>query len=173
MISKTATKSELFAALDEAQTELLGFLNTLDEHTLNKIPYEKSWTAGQVVRHITKSINGMAKAMAMKSSAVERDPGERIPQLQKTFLDFSTKMNSPEFIIPEEKQYGKQELLNELNTSLEEFKQSTDKIVLTELVEGLPLGPVTKLEILHFVLYHTQRHLNQLKKIYEALETAS
>jgi len=39
-----------------------------------------------------------------------------------------------------------------------------------ELITGLPLGPITKLEIIHFIFYHFQRHLIQMKRITEALK---
>jgi len=34
-----------------------------------------------------------------------------------------------------------------------------------EVITGLPLGDVTKLEITHFMLYHLQRHLMQMRRI--------
>ena len=57
------------------------------------------------------------------------------------------------------------------------LRKSTKKTIakeeianLTDMVDNLPLGAITKLEILHFVLYHTQRHLHQMKKICDALK---
>ena len=39
---------------------------------------------------------------------------------------------------------------------------------------NLPVfGEITKLELLHFVLYHTQRHIHQLKKILAAISNLS
>ena len=107
----------------------------------------------------------MAKAMLKESKPAERDPGERIAGLRKAFLDFSSKMKSPDFIIPEEGPYEKQAVINELKASFELLKENTNKANLIELLQGLPLGEITKLELLHFVLYHTQRHLHQMKKI--------
>ena len=66
--------------------------------------------------------------------------------------------------------YEKQASIDELNNSFEQFKESAESANLDELVEGMPLGPTTKLEIIHFVLYHTQRHLHQMKKICQALK---
>ena len=139
----------------------------VDEDKVNTILYEGSWTAPQLLRHVTKSINGMTKALHMDAKPAERNPGERIEELKKVFLDFSIKLTQPEFIVPEEMIYKKQASIEELNKSFNRFKESAN---LYELVEGLPLGPITKLEIIHFVLYHTQRHLHQMKKICEALK---
>ena len=170
MRTETSNETELFTAIDEARNQLVGLLSTLDENMINTIPYKDSWTAGQLFRHITKSTNGMAKAMRAMSKPAERDPAEKIPELKRTFLDFSIKLKSPDFIIPEEGPYKKTTTIEALNKSFEQFKESTKNANLNDLVEGLPLGAITKLEILHFVVYHTQRHLHQMKKIYDALK---
>ena len=112
----------------------------------------------------------MAKAMLMDAKPAERDPGERIEELKKVFLDFSKKLNSPDFIVPEEGTYERQPTIEKLNESFNQFKLNANSANLNDLVEGLPLGPITKLEIIHFVLFHTQRHLHQMKKIYETLK---
>ena len=170
MITETSTKTELLTAIDEAVSQLNALISPLDENQVNSIPYEDSWTAGQLFRHVSKSIGGMAKAMQMEAKPAERDPGEKIAGLKKTFLDFSTKMKSPDFIVPEEGPYKKQAAMQELNKFLELLKENSGAANLNELVEGLPLGPITKLELLHFCLYHTQRHLQQMEKIADILK---
>ncbi len=167
------SKTQLTMQLDEAASELTALMSALDESQVNSVPYENSWTAGQLLRHVTKSINGMAKALIMPSKPAERDAGEKIQGLKDTFLDFSKKMQSPEFIVPENGPYEKQTAIKELQQALEQLKENADQADLTELVEGLPLGPITKLEIVHFSLYHTQRHLHQMKKICAALKEGS
>ncbi|MEO6452453.1 MAG: DinB family protein [Ginsengibacter sp.] len=170
MITETSDKNELFTAIDEAVSELVSLMSSLDENQINSVPYQDSWTAAQLLTHVTKSTNGMAKAMLMESKPAKRDPGEKILHLKNAFLDFSSKMESPDFIVPGEGPYGKQAVINEINKSFQQFKEDTNKANLTDIVKGLPLGEITKLEILHFVLYHTQRHLHQMKKIYDALK---
>jgi hypothetical protein len=169
MITEASEKNELFIEIDEAVAALDALVSSLDENKLNIVPYEGSWTAGQLVRHIVKSTDGMAKAMLQKSRLAERNIAERVPELQKVFLDFSSKMRSPEFIVPEDEHYERLASIEELNASFRQFRENTDRVHLYDVVEGLPLGPITKLEILHFVLYHTQRHLNQMKKICDVI----
>lgn len=172
MQTEIANKTDLFTAIDEEVSQLAALVSPLDENIFNTVPYTDSWTAGQLLQHVTLSTNAMAKAMSSESKSPERDAGERIPELKKIFLDFSKKMKSPEFIVPEEGPHEKQAMIEALNRSFEQLKKNTTHAILTDLVEGLPLGPITKLEILHFVLYHTQRHLHQMKKIIGALTTA-
>jgi phage-related protein len=170
MITDTLNKNELLTSIGEPVAQLIGLMSSLEESKINTVPYKDSWTAGQLLRHVTKSINGMAKAMHAKSKPAERDPGEKIPQLKKAFLDFANKMKSPDFIVPEEGPYEKQATIEELNRSFEHLKEGTTNADLTDMADNLPLGAITKLEILHFVLYHTQRHVHQMKKICDALK---
>jgi hypothetical protein len=170
MATATLNKNEIFTATGEAVSQLIDLMLSVDENKINTIPYEGSWTAPQLLRHVTKSINGMAKAMLMDAKPAERDPEERIEELKKIFLDFSKKLKSPDFIVPEEGSYERQSTVDKLNDSFNQFKENANNANLNDLVEGLPLGPITKLEIIHFVLFHTQRHLHQMKKICEALK---
>ncbi|MEO6541607.1 MAG: DinB family protein [Ferruginibacter sp.] len=170
MITETSTKNELLTAIEEVISQMAGLMMPLGEQQVNSIPYENSWTAGQLFNHVTLSINGMAKAMSKESEPAERDPGEKIAGLKKAMLDFSVKMKSPDFIVPEDGPFEKQATIEELQRSFTQFSENTGKANLNDMVEGLPFGPVTKLEMLHFVLYHSQRHLHQMKNITNALE---
>jgi len=170
MITEISGKEELLSAIDETVSQLLGLMSSLDEEKVNTPPYKDSWTAGQVFRHVAKSTNGLAKAMRRESNPAERYPGERIPELKKIFLDFSVKLKSPDFIIPEEGPYQKKFISEELIGSFGRLKENTNNANLTDIVNGLPFGQVTKLEMLHFVLYHTERHLHQMTKICEAVK---
>ena len=170
MTTRTLDTNETLSATAVAISELTDLMLAVDEDKINTIPYDGSWTAPQLLRHVTKSINGMTKAMHMDAKPAERNPGERIEELKKIFLNFSKKLTQPDFIVPEELIYEKQSSIEELNKSFNRFKESAVNANLDDLVVGLPLGPITKLEIIHFVLYHTQRHLHQMKKICEALK---
>lgn len=170
MATETVDKNEIVTAIGDAVSQLIDLMSSVENDKINMVPYEGSWTPPQLLRHVAKSISGMAKAMDMDAKPASRNPGERIEELKTVFLDFSKKMKSPEFIIPEEGTYEKQSTINDLNKSFNQFKENANNSNLNELVEGLPLGPITKLEIIHFTLFHTQRHLHQLKKIYSALK---
>lgn len=169
MATKTLDTKEILSATADAISKLSSLMSAVDEDKINTVPYEGSWTAPQLLRHVTKSINGMTKAMQMDAKPSNRNPSERVDQLKNIFLDFSKKLKQPDFIIPEERIYEKQSSIMELNESFSRFKESAVSANADDLVEGLPLGPITKLEIIHFVLYHTQRHLHQMEKICGAL----
>lgn len=169
-ITTTSGKNELLTAIDEAVSGLLVLMSQLDNSRVNIVPYKDSWTAGMLFRHVSKSINAMSAAMGKDGRPAQRDPGEKIPTLKETFLDLSTKMKSPDFIVPEDVPYEKEASIAALKNSFLQLKESSVYASLPDLVTGLPLGDITKLEILHFVLYHTLRHTQQMKKICDALK---
>jgi DinB superfamily len=169
-VTETTDKNELLASTDKAISEMLDLMSPMDNEEVNTVPYKDSWTAAMLFRHVSKSLIAMSGVMRMDAKPAQRDPGEKIPELKKAFLDFSVKMKSPDFIVPENGPYEKQSIFKELKNSLSQLKESAVHANLPDLVEGLPLGPITKLEILHFVMYHSQRHLHQMKKICKALD---
>lgn len=170
MITTNSTKHELISALEDSIAQLQELMSSLDANNINTVPYQGSWTAGQLFRHVERSISGMAKAMETPAKPAERDPGEKIAFLKAAFLDFSTKMKSPDFIIPEPGPYNQASAKEALDLAFRDLRYSADKAGMNDIVEGLPFGDVTKLEMLHFVLYHTQRHLNQMQQITAALK---
>jgi hypothetical protein len=169
MLTDTVDAKELFTSLDETWKKLVDLLSSADSKLINKIPFEGSWTIAQVVCHVTKSNQGMARIMQMYGVIPERNVMQAQPKLKQIFLDFKVKYNSPESIIPEAKEYDKEEVLRDLKNTVEQLTEQREKQNLSQLLELDILGELTKLELLYFVLYHTQRHIHQLENILEAL----
>lgn len=169
MSDKEFSKNEKIKSVETALSLFKEYLNDLDDKMINQIPYEGSWTAAQVADHVTKSINGLSGSLKQPSKPAGRDAEARIPELEKIFLDFSHKMKSPDFIIPGGGPFEKQKVINNLNGAFEHLKENSKEADMEDLVEGLPLGPITKLEILHFLRIHTQRHTHQMGRITKAL----
>ena len=163
-------KNEIIPAVMVVAMQVVGLARSMDEEKWNTIPYKGSWTPAQLVRHLLKSVSGIGPLIEKPAKPADRDPGERIIQLKQNFLDITKTMQSPEFIVPEKMHYNKEALINEFEAALSPLTRLKG-VNLNELITGLPLGPITKLEIIHFIFYHFQRHLVQMKRITEALKT--
>ncbi len=135
------------------------------EETLNTVPFVNSWTAAQVLIHITKSNRAIAQGLQMHGLPAERDPEQNTDHLKKIFLDFKAKYNAPDFIIPEDGYHNKEQIINALELSIRNLQTGRNETDLSEIIDLPIFGEITKLELLHFVLYHTQRHIRQLKNI--------
>ena len=106
----------------------------------------------------------------MEAKPAQRDPAERVQELRGIFLDFTTKFKTPDFILPTEDTYEKNILIARLNRSNERLREAAGRVDLSGIINLPAFGEITKLELLHFVLYHTQRHLHQLKNIIRIME---
>lgn len=168
-VTIASDKKDLITAINVVLMQLAGFALNLSDEQINKVPFKNSWTACQLLSHVSKSVKGMANAIGKPGKPADRAITNRVIELKQVFLDVTTKLQSPQVIVPEQKNYDKQTLVKELQDNLKKLKIVTSTADVSEIAEGLPFGDVTKIEILHFLVYHSQRHLYQMSKISNAL----
>ncbi|HSD08377.1 DinB family protein [Flavobacterium sp.] len=169
MITENSTSEELIQEINDTFKQLVDMISMLDNNQINQVPYQDSWTAGQLCNHVTKSTSGVAQVMKINGKLSDKNGSEKVIELKNIFLNFSIKMKSPQEIIPDDGPFEKQNVINELSDCVKKLNENSKNTNLDEIIENLPFGSVTKYELLHFVLYHSQRHLRQLKRIYEAV----
>jgi len=92
-----------------------------------------------------------------------------VQKLKEIFLNFDSKLQSPKFILPTQERYSRKQLITELRDSVEQIKELSARIDVAEMIDHRVFGGITKFEILHFVVYHTQRHIHQLKNIFKSV----
>jgi hypothetical protein len=163
---------QLSQELDLAFSHTTALLGSLSPQALNTVPFTGSWTAAQVARHLYKSQKGAGAMLLQPTEEPQRDPAARVPEYRRILLDFDHKLESPDFLIPEDETYDKGDLIAALERVKDEIVPAIEKANLNETApqpEQSPLYGSTKLEIAHFLLYHTQRHNRQIEKIKEAL----
>ena len=162
----------LFEQIEKATDELVKVFSSFSQDSINKVPFEGSWTAAQVAEHMRQSY-GVVETVNGSVEETKRDPLQNDKVLKDAFLNFDVKMKSPDFILPEKKQYEKQQLVSSLTELIGEIKHAVQTLDLTAtcLDFELPnLGALTRAEWLFFAVYHTKRHTHQLKKIYDKVE---
>ncbi len=164
---------ELHIEIDATLSELLEVISSFDQEQFNIAIDKESWTPGEIAQHLVLSLSGFVELMNGPTQATNRKPDAHIEAIKNVFLNFSIKLKSPEFIIPERKDYDKEDLwhtIRKLKAALEDIIESSDldkTCTLFEIPGGL--GFLTRQEALAFVLYHTQRHVHQLKNIYRKI----
>ena len=145
--------------------ELYELAASINEDQFNTEPFTGSWTPAQLVVHVTKSNNGIIQGLDMQGSTAVRKHGSRIEELKKIFLNFDQKLQSPAFILPKPGHYEKQATLDALQQSNQQLNDKGTTVNLSDVIVFQVLGEISKLELLYFVLYHTQRHVHQLKNM--------
>ncbi|SEW42984.1 DinB superfamily protein [Chitinophaga sp. YR573] len=159
--------------LHNTAAALIKILSSFNEEEMNMVPFEGSWTAGQVGEHIYKSVSGVSQVLQGAVAPTERNPGEKIKSIEDLFLNFNEKFKSPEFIIPSDHPHDKKLLLKCLTLTLDEVGENLKKQdqSVTCLEFAMPgFGELTRMEWNHFIIVHTQRHIHQLKNIAEKVK---
>ena len=169
-------EQQLEKEIDRSMTALIRVLSLIEEEKINLVPFEGSWTAGQLAQHMIMSNSGFDELINGPVKDTSRKPDEFIEGIRTSFLDFSHKMESPDFVRPPKINYDKHELMQSLNEIRKRLNNTLKGLDLTKTCTAFEipvLGYLTRLEAAHFVLYHTLRHIHQLKNIAEKLRTVS
>jgi hypothetical protein len=159
-------KPEIFKELQDTTDELLQLLATFTQEQINTVPYENSWTAAQVAEHITRSNASVVQFLTSAGKTTDRKPDEKVQEFKKVFLDLTTKMKSPEFILPTQDHYQKEKVITELGSSIDQLKEAGNTATLSEIIQHPAFKEVSKLELIHFAVYHTERHVHQIRNIF-------
>jgi len=155
--------------LEEATSSFVKNVQAFSAENINTKLAADKWSAAQVADHVIKSNGSISKALQLSGQRMIRKPDERVNELRKVFLDFDTKLNAPSFIIPDDDLFSKETVLATLEHSISKLLQLATQQDLSVTINHPAFGDITKLEIIHFVIYHTQRHSYQLQNIFRAL----
>jgi DinB superfamily len=165
----------LITSIKETMEELQKIFSSFTQQQIDKIPFAGSWTAGQVTEHIIKSIGNLPEFFNSNTvPTYDRPFDAHVSTLLHIFLDFNTKMQSPEFILPQATHHDKETMLESFSSLKEQMinaAETLDTTLTCKSFEMPGIGFLTRYEWLHFFMVHTQRHTHQLKNIYKALNS--
>lgn len=167
MKSVSIQQKELLNNFTKVTGELIQVLSEFSQLQLNSVPFDGSWTPGQVGDHLSKVYN-VSETLTGKVTDTSRDPELNNAGISSTFLNFEIKMESPEFVLPTAETIHKQELIASLEEKITRIANviQTHDLTKTCLDFELPMvGTLTRSEWINFVIVHTKRHLHQLNNI--------
>lgn len=165
---------EVLAALNETLEDFTETLAAFDNAEYNNVPFDGSWTPGQVAQHVIMSVSGFTQLITGPDAETVRLPDLHVANLKAAFLNFDIKMQSPDFVIPAAADYNKQEQLNELERLQQRLNEIIPAADMSRTCTGMEmptLGYITRTEIVHFLVYHTTRHVHQLQKILSCINS--
>jgi len=161
--------NELLLEFEAATNAFIEKVAALSQSAVNTVPFSGSWTAAQVIEHLCKSDEAIIKVLNGPVQPTNRSPDEMVNNLRATFLDFSTKLSSPDFIIPSNQTFDKESLIGAFRAGREQIGKAIQTLDLTATCHMPIFGEPTRLELIAFVIFHTMRHTNQVKHISEKL----
>lgn len=163
---------EILSEMTNTADKLLQGISDFPAEKFNTIPFEGSWTAAQVSDHILISVVGVLELLFTGTRPTTRQADEKVEAIKTMFLDFTIKMQSPDFVLPRNTPIEKGQMLSawkDLKTKITEAINTLDLSATCTAFELPGFGEFTRLEWLWFAICHTQRHTHQLKNIYEIL----
>ncbi|MBB5438995.1 hypothetical protein HDC92_002679 [Pedobacter sp. AK017] len=160
-------QDEPLTPFKQTAEQLIDLLSSQESEKLNKKPLNGGWSAAQIGEHILKSYASV-ETLRGRTEPSQRPADEKVASIKDLFLDFGIKMQSPVEILPSDNFISKDGLLEDLKNRIEELKEiiKTRDLTATCLDFAIPeYGYFTRLEWIWFNIFHTQRHIHQLKHI--------
>lgn len=133
-MTENINTEELFAALDNTTSELIELISSFSETQINELTCAGRWTAAQVAEHVKKSNIGIIKSLMKEGKSPNRAADAGVEELKKTFLDFDTKLQSPEFILPTQDIYEKKLVIDNLGISIKQLQELSRNVNLFEMI---------------------------------------
>ncbi len=152
-------------AFENTTREFLELLSSLDQTALDACPPDGGWTAGQIGEHVLKSYASV-DVLTGNTKATDREADQKVAQIRELFLDFNIKMDSPKAILPSPGSVSKEWLIRGLEERISQMAAVIAAVDLSRTCVDYAIpeyGEFTRLEWLWFTVFHTQRHIHQLK----------
>ena len=155
-------KDKLKQALATEFDTFIQLFSSFDENKINQKPKPGSWTPAQVAVHIILATDGVPDNT---TKPLNREVDALLPAIRPWWEDLNQKFNAPESLKPDDKQYSKPELVQELQRVREKDLMLIENADLTLICLDLELptvGYLTRYEWLWFIQMHLRRHAFQL-----------
>lgn len=117
--------------LKNVTDDLLQTINLFTEEQFNVVPFERSWTAAQVVQHLVKSELKTIQIFGAGAVITQRKFDEHAEAIKSIFLNFTTKLPSPEFTIPSNNKDEKSVAYNNLKSGRDEILKIAESVDLS------------------------------------------
>jgi hypothetical protein len=156
--------------LTQTKAQLLLAISAIEEEKFNTVPFEGSWTAGQISDHLLKADD--VSVLYAETLPSERPIDEKVHAISGIFLNFDLKLAPPARIIPPDTHQDKEIMLKVLGNVFDKLIEAANTLDLSAICTAWVIpafGPLTRLEFLWLYNVHTIRHTRQLKKIAVAL----
>lgn len=159
---------KLLAELNSTFANLESAIQSFNEKTFNQKTKHGTWSPAMVTQHLILAGTGLDQVLLGNTKATSAPAHEKVAIIKNIILNFDEKYSSPPFIEPADESYLKEEQLNKLRNiahSVAVLLPNLD-LSLTCLDFEFPgMGNLTRLELLSFLNYHTQRHTHQLNEL--------
>lgn len=154
--------------LDASTNGLIQMLKGLSPDVFNQHPDKKSWSVADVIEHLLKLEGGINGLLLGPTTTGERDPEGKVLRIEEVLFDFDKKLSAGELVKPSAGEKQKDSLIAQMAESRKKLAKIAGEKDLKLIYTGFrhPIfGLLSGIEWVYFAIYHSQRHLHQIKKI--------
>jgi hypothetical protein len=165
----------LAISLDSTINELMQVIASFKPADFNRLPQQGSWTPAQHLEHLRLSLQGAVSTLNGPVKVTLRSPDQYADVIKGIFLDFDAKYPAAPTLIPDDKDYDKAPLADELSLVSDKLKQIVQNQDLTGTClapEFTGIGLLTRLEWATVAIYHTYRHVHKLNTLAQGFASA-
>lgn len=151
---------------NDTSADLLNILDSASQAELNHKPRDK-WSLGQIGDHLLKSYASV-DTLRGNTETPCRPMEQKVGLVKQLFLDRSVKMDSPEAILPARGSIDKADLIKGIEKRFQQTRKVIENKDLSLICKDYAIaqyGPFTRYEWIWFNIYHTQRHIQQMKDL--------
>lgn len=134
----------------------------------SKQPGEGQWSIQQILEHLTVTEKGVLMMGNGPTTDTDRDPSVTIHQVRDALGDRTSKRVAPAQVSPPGEDKTMEEFIAILESTRQSFIDQANSKGWNQILTLFPhpiAGTMTRLEWLYFHIYHTERHLQQIKEI--------
>lgn len=150
--------------------ELLEVLSAFDPAVFNAKRSDGGWSAGDIAEHILLADKRFTIVLEGAVSEATHEAGDNVSKFEARLLNRENNLEAPPFLIPSENDKDKENILAELRAERNKIAELIGSGNLSLVNYDAPhrlFGPMNSQEWAQFNILHTQRHLEQLKELFE------
>ena len=166
---------KLCTDLDNNTRLFLDILDTVPPDKLHQKNAQTAWCIMDCAEHMLICEQGVARALQGAAEPVtDRAPNSKVPDISHSFMDFDKRlrvMGEPDTL------EGGYQSTADFSKAFRQNRESVKATLQKEPVDWLckdmehPIfGFMTRIEWVYYLIYHTERHLQQINRIEASLE---
>lgn len=153
--------------------QLVAQIQAFSPENFNIQPNPSIWSGAQVCEHLYILEYGVCKILAGETKENNRDPEQKIALMAQAMSNFEQKIIAPDFTQPAGKVRSTAEMIEKhqkVRQNLLELSQIYDLGAACVSAKHPYFGVLTRIEWIYMIILHCQRHLQQMKNIFEAVK---
>jgi hypothetical protein len=158
----------LLPLLQQNTSTLINQLHQYNLLSFNQKPADGKWSAREIAEHLLLLDQKLNVILSTTPIDPERDPQQKVSLIQTALLNRTNAYTAPTYLLPTGPDQEPATIAQQILTEREKimaYTTANDMNLLYHEVKHPMLGRLTGVEWIHFLIVHTERHLEQMREL--------